>query len=394
MIHYARVIMACVGELWAIDEAKLHEITAFLMLKAEGGMVAPEDLARITQKQQREVAAAPGDIALLPVFGTLAPRMNMMADLSDGGGTSMMQLAATFRAALADPGIKAIVFDHDSPGGTAAGTGELAAEILDSRGVKPIIAQINHTSASAAYWLASAADEIVVTPGGQAGSLGVYRIHEDVSKMLEQKGIKPTIIASDGSPFKVEDTNTQPLSAEALAHHKERVNQVFDRMVRSIAEGRGTTLTAVRDRFGQGRMFGAEELMSRGMADRIDTLEATLERFGSGAFNPVANATRAQVREAAACVDGGKELIAKVKAGGQPSRRELEHGIKGLAVAVGETLSNSEAEAAVRLLQMPSSPGGQANPQTEPVVTVAAVANALAPGIADLLNHLRVPGKV
>lgn len=379
MIHYARVIMACVGELWAIDEAKLHEITAFLMLKAEGGTVAAEDLARITLKQEREVATAPGDIALIPVFGTLAPRMNMMGDVSDGGGTSLMQLAGTFRAALADPAIKAIVFDHDSPGGTAAGTGELAAEILDSRGIKPIIAQVNYTSASASYWLASAADEIVVSPSGEAGSLGVYRVHEDLSKMLEQKGIKPTIIASDGSPFKVEDTNTQPLSAEAVAYHKERVNQVFDRMVRAIADGRSTTLTAVRDRFGQGRMFGAEELLSRGMADRIDTLEGTLERFGSGEFNPVANSARA-TRLARA--QAGNVLVAKWKAGDPPSTRELQDGLRGIL-----GLSKSEAEQAVRLSFKGNAPGDPAQP-TEPAVTVADVEDlrlGLA-GISQLLH--------
>lgn len=361
MIH-ARVIMACVGALWAIQEEKLDQITAFLRLKLDGGTVSDEDLARaINQKTAREVADAPGSIAILGVYDTLAPRMNMMDDMS--GGTSLTQLSMAFRAALADPGIKAIVFDHNSPGGTVAGTGELAAEILQSRGTKPIIAQVNDLSASAAYWLASAADEIVVRPGAEAGALGVYRVHEDVSKMLEQRGIKPTIVKSDGSPFKVEAANIAPLNDDARAHIQERVNQQFDRMVRAIAEGRGTTLTQVRDRFGQGRVYGAEELVARGMADRIGTMEDTLERFGSGDFNPVAKANRAEARASA---EAGNVLIAKLKAGGQPSRRELEHGLKGLAAAAGETLSNSEVEAAVQLLQKPEAHGGRAATETEP----------------------------
>lgn len=342
MIH-ARVIMACADALWAIQEEKLEQITAFLRLKLDGGSVSAEDLARITKTTEREVAAAPGGIAVLPVFGTLAPRMNMMDDMS--GGTSLMQLGAGFRAALADPAVKAIVFDHDSPGGTVAGTGELADEIFNSRGVKPIIAHVNNLSASAAYWLGAAADEVVVTPGGEAGALGVYRVHEDISKMLEQRGIRPTIIRSEGSPHKVEAANIAPLGDEARQHIQDRVNQQFDRMVRAIAEYRGTTMTKVRDGFGRGRVFGAEELVSRGMADRIDTLEGTLERFGSGEFNPVANRNRgARMARAQAA----EALAAKLQdvAAGDPTIDEWE---EGLAAAFG--LSQKKRKRAVALLK-------------------------------------------
>jgi signal peptide peptidase SppA len=378
MIHYPHVIMACAGEIWAIQEEKLREITAFLMLKAEGGSVSPEDLARITQKQEREVAQSGGDVAILPVYGTLAQRMSLMGDIS--GGTSTMQLAAGFRAALADPGVKAIVFDHNSPGGTASGTGELAAEILDSRGAKPIIAQVNSLSASASYWLAAAADEVVVTPGGEAGALGVYRIHEDVSKMLEQKGVKPTVISADGAPYKTEGMDIAPLSDEARAFNQARVNQVFDRFVRSVADGRNTTLTNVRENFGKGRVFGAEELVSRGMADRIDTLEATLERFGTGSFNPVAKAARLQK---AARAEAGSVLLAKWKAGDLPSTRELEDGLRGIL-----GLSKSEAEQAVRLSFKGDAPGDPAR-KTESAVTGADVED-IRRGIADIRQLLTV----
>lgn len=364
MIH-ARVIMACAGALWAIQEEKLEEISAFLRLKLDGGAVSAEDLARITKGREREVAQQPGGVAVLPVHGTLAPRMNMFDDMS--GGTSLTQLSNGFRAALADPAVKAIVFDHDSPGGTVAGTGELAEEIFQSRGVKPIVAQVNDLSASAAYWLASAADEIVVRPGAEAGGLGVYRLHEDISKMLEQKGIKPTIIRSEATPFKVESADIMPLNTEAAAHIQGRVNQAFDRFANAVAQYRGQSRVAVRDRFGQGRVFGAEELVSRGMADRIDTLEGTLERFGSGEFNPVANAARARQIARAEAAD---VLIAKWKAGEPPSTRELQEGLRG---SLG--LSKAEAENAVRLSFKGIAPGEPAQQPTEPAITTAHVAD-------------------
>lgn len=377
MIHYPHIIMAAAGEVWAMQREKFDAIVDFLTLKAHGGDVSAEELARITKTQERQVAASDGQVAVLPVFGTIAPRMNLMTEIS--GGTSTMMLAGAFRQALADPNVKAIVFDHDSPGGLASGTGELASEILDSRGAKPIIAQVDHLSASASYWLASAADEIVVTPGGQAGSIGVYQLHEDVSKMLENKGVRPTIIRSSGSPHKVEANDFEPLTQDARDHIQQRVDQTFERMVRAIAAGRGATLSAVKDRFGQGRVFGAEELVSRGMADRIDTLEGTLERFTGGSFNPVAAAARSA---RAARAEAGNVLAAKLRAGDLPSTRELEDGLRGIL-----GLSKSEAERAVALCFKGNAPGDPAQHQTEPAVSVADLAE-LRRGMADIRRQL------
>jgi ClpP class serine protease len=61
-------------------------------------------------------------------------------------------------------------------------------------------------AASAAYWIATAADEVVVTPSGQVGSIGVFATHEDISKALDMEGIKVSLISAgkyktEGTPF-------------------------------------------------------------------------------------------------------------------------------------------------------------------------------------------------
>jgi signal peptide peptidase SppA len=374
MISYPHVIAACAGEIWALQEEKLREISAFLMLKARGGMAAAEDMARaIPGSRQREVAQAEGQIAVIPVYGVLAQRMNMMMEFS--GGTSMQMLAGAFRSALGDGNVKAIVFDHNSPGGTVAGTQELADEIYHSRGIKPIISQINSLSASADYWLAASADEVVVTPGGEGGGVGAYRIHEDVTKMLEQDGIKVTIIRSGEN--KIRDSGYEPLSQSAAEHQQLRVDQAGDAFIRSLARSRSTTLSTVRDRFGAGLMFGAEELVSRGMADRIGTLEETLERFGSGPFNPVANASRASTAARAKAMETVKSKLA---AGDQLSTRELEEGLRGIL-----GLTRSEAEAAVSLSKGTS----QGDPGTQAVPISAAPVVEMRQGLAGLSQLLK-----
>src|SRR6266568_6250710 len=275
-MRYPHLLMAAAGEVWALQREKLETVSDFLLFQARGGKYSDAEIeARIGPgRAQQKPADAPGSISIIPVYGLLAQRMNIMTDIS--GGTSMETLASDLRAALADPDVRTIILEFDSPGGTVRGTQELAAEIHDSRGVKPIIAHINSLAASAAYWLASQADEVVVTPSGEAGSIGVYTIHEDVSKMLEQEGIKPTIIKAGRN--KLEDHPYGPLSEEAAATIQARVDQSYNTFVRAVARGRRVSVGTVNDRFSQGRMFGAEELVQRDMADRVATLPQTLER--------------------------------------------------------------------------------------------------------------------
>jgi signal peptide peptidase SppA len=285
---YAHVIMACAGEVWALERGKLESVVAFLAFKARGGQFSEEDIqARIAPPptSPSQPADARGAIAILRVYGVLAQRLNVVTKIS--GGTSMEVLAADLRAALSDTATKAIVLDFDSPGGTVSGTAELGQEIYDSRGVKPIIAQVNSQAASAAYWLACQCDEIVVTPGGRAGSIGVYTIHEDISKMLEKEGVATTMISA--GKYKTEGNPYGPLGEEAAATIQARVDQSYTAFVQAVARGRRVRVAAVNDRFGQGRMFGAEELVARGMADRVATLPQTLERFGVS-VHPVATA--------------------------------------------------------------------------------------------------------
>ena len=289
-MQYLHILLACAAEPWALEREKLREVSQFLVFKAEGGALSAEEIrGRISQQTEQQVARSEGDVGILPVYGVLAQRMNMLSDISGGSSTEL--IAAQFRSMLADSNVKAIILDVDSPGGTVYGTVELAQEIYNSRGIKPVIAQVNSTAASGAYWLASQADEIVVTPSGQAGSIGVYRIHEDVSKMLKKSGVKTTIVKAGEN--KIEDNPLEPLSDSALEAMQARVDESYRAFVGAVARGRNVSRAAVLDRFGQGRMFGASDLVNRGMADRIATLPETLERFGGGVVNPVASQARA-----------------------------------------------------------------------------------------------------
>lgn len=280
---------------WAILPSAFEAILEVVDHWAAGASLTPEQLAARIEAARRSPApaVAPGAIAVLPVYGVLSQRVGMLTDIS--GGTSYEGLGADFRQVAADPNIAAIVFDVDSPGGSVFGLQEIADAIHASRGRKPIVAVANGLAASAAYWLASQADELVVAPGGQVGSIGVIAKHDDISGMAEKAGVKRTFVTA--GRFKAEGNEFQPLDDEARAEMQGKVDAYYDTFVRTVARGRSASLSDVRSNFGEGRLLLGKKAVSVGMADREATLQATIDRLA-------ARAMRAAGARAEGTIDG------------------------------------------------------------------------------------------
>lgn len=286
-MKYMNIMLACAAEPWALEKSKLISVANFLRFKAAGGHYSGEEVARITQKAEKEIRKSEGAIGVIPIQGVIGERMNLLDDIS--GGTSTELISKQFRAMLNDDAIKAIILDVNSPGGVARSVEEIAQEIYDARGIKPIVAQVNTCAASAAYWIASQADEVVVTPSGHAGSIGVYTIHEDISELLAKEGIKETLIYA--GEFKVSGNSFEPLADEAKSIMQQHVDELAVSFTKGVARGRNASVKQVNDRFGQGMMFGAVELVERGMADSIATMSETMARFGID-LNPALSRAR------------------------------------------------------------------------------------------------------
>jgi len=255
---------------WAILPSKLDEIVDFMAYKAQGGSISVEEVAqRFGTNRERSERKRQGQVAILPITGTLSHRMDLMSAAS--GGASYQGLTEVFRSLVNDPDIDAIVLDVDSPGGSVSGVDELADEIYQARGTKPITAVANALMASAAYWVASAADEIVASPSAMLGSIGVMAAHEDRSAMLEKLGVDMTIVSA--GKYKAENNPFEPMSEEGRAEIQKRVDESYGRFVDAVALHRGVRAETVRNGFGEGRVVGAEEAVALGMADRVGTLD-------------------------------------------------------------------------------------------------------------------------
>jgi len=274
--HVLRYVM---DQPWAIQREKLQAIMTMLARHDAGVKLTEEQLrAAVGNPPPRPAPSVAEAIAVVPLYGTITQRADMLTDMS--GGTALTRWAKGFRQLAADPGIKAIVIDVDSPGGTIYGVPEMADEIFAARNAaRPIVAVANSLAASAAYWLASQADEIVATPGGDVGSIGVYTVHEDWSKALEEAGIAVTFISAGEG--KTDGNDAEPLSDEARVKLQKRVDQAYGLFTKQVARGRGVSTDVVRKEW-KAELYGAQEALSLGQADRVATLEETLARLSSG----------------------------------------------------------------------------------------------------------------
>lgn len=267
---------------WAITPTMLQTVRGILAERIAGDIPdADEVTRRVAASRELQAAGARqgggmvGSVAVLPVYGVLMQHANLMTEMS--GGTSTDSVARALRALVADPAVGTIIMDFDSPGGGVYGVAELSDEIYRARATKRVVAVANSSADSAAYWVASAASEVVVTPGGEVGSIGVYMLHEDWSGAYELAGVKPTLVKYGEN--KGEGLDAMPLDATALEHFQKRVNQYGEMFTDAVARNRGVPRSVVLRDFGQGMVFGAHDAVRLGLADRVETLDETIARY-------------------------------------------------------------------------------------------------------------------
>lgn len=287
-MKYDNILNAINSNVWLIQPAKMDIILAYMEARIKNGDM-PEVEARAASKF-RNVG---GDIAIMDLSGTMSQRMGIMDAAS--GGTSTEAFGNKFDELANDPRIKAIVMNVDSPGGTAFGCEELSNKIRAARKPdRPIIAVANSLMASAAYYVASAADEVIATPGGQVGSIGTILVHTDISKSNEENGIVKTIVKAPAN--KGEANPFEALNEGDKAALQDTVDQYYEMFVGAVAVNRGITAAKVKSDFGGGRLLTARDALKAGLIDRVSTLDDVVARLRGGEEKGFNRRAKAQKR--------------------------------------------------------------------------------------------------
>ena len=245
----------------------------------------PMDMAAF---QRPARTATPEGIAVIPIHGSLVKRALGMDAAS--GLTSYSEIASMLDAALADPQVRGILLDIDSPGGEASGSFELSRRVREVAAVKPVWAVANDAAYSAAYALAASAQRLFVTETGGVGSIGVIALHVDQSVKDAKDGYRFTAITAGA--HKNDYSPHEPLSDTARTELQGEVDRLYTLFTDHVAAMRGLDIGAVRAT--EAGLFFGNQAVTQGLADGVQTLDATLTEFHQ--FIHARNHSPSQVR--------------------------------------------------------------------------------------------------
>jgi ClpP class serine protease len=276
---------------WALLPEQLIELQAIYATHLRGEKIdigaIEARLGRTLVNEQRDYTVEQGTVGLFELSGVMAPKANLLMQVS--GGVSTQMAAQQVRAMRTDPRVRSAILALDSPGGSVLGTPAFAEEVRLLAAEKPTVALSRGTMASAAYWVGSAANAVLIEGvTDQIGSLGVYQ-------RLSIEPAEPGKLEMVRGKYKRLSINGEAPGAEQLAYHEAQLDHMYAVFVQAVASNRGTTADDVLERMADGRVFIGQQAIDAGLVDGISTIDALIEQM---AADPSAYAQRRRVRPA------------------------------------------------------------------------------------------------
>lgn len=181
-----------------------------------------------------------------------------------------IRMVRAIREARTDDKIKAVVLRVNSPGGSALASDVIWREIQLCRNVKPVVVSMGDLAASGGYYISCNASRIFAQPNTITGSIGVFGVLPNVSRMLEKKlGITlDTVNTNKYSDFA---SGLRPLTPKEQEYIQASVEKVYDTFTRRVAEGRKMRQEEV-DSIGQGRVWAGADALKLGLVDELGGL--------------------------------------------------------------------------------------------------------------------------
>lgn len=257
------------NQLWALERDTAPVVLNSLYRESVPALAGQKPEAFLTPAHEECVAPAPYEekdgIAIISVPGVIerAPRFSCFSGSRLSVGQN--EIEGALYAALADASVSGILLSLDSPGGTAAGTKELADAIYEASKVKPCAAYADGLCASAAYWLASATGRVFAPVTAQVGSVGIVAVLTDWTKAAESAGIVFSVLTSGrlkaaGSPYK-------SLTDEERALFQTQLDQLHTIFKADVRARMG--VSAPDEAWAEGQTLLAQDALALGLVSEI-----------------------------------------------------------------------------------------------------------------------------
>lgn len=336
-------------QLWACEETALVE---YLSKRERFDLAAIERATQaffgsIPKSTKPQILSVSNGVATIKIAGVLSPNGPDIIDRLFGfEGTAYGDIITAIESSVDDPNVQSIRLAINSPGGDVEGVDETRATIAAAARQKPVVALNTGRVASAAYWLASAADEIVATsPANMTGSIGVVAVAIDRTDRDRKYGV--VTVVSKNAPDKRPDLQTES-GISVLQDQVDAIERVF---TARVSEGRGVSIETVERTFGRGRMLIASDpdaskptALSVGMIDKVESNFGASLKPGRAEVAAIEGADlSAETNDEPPCAAEGETMSEELKA----KIAELEKELGNTGAAQEELRSRMAAVAPI-----------------------------------------------
>jgi signal peptide peptidase SppA len=209
-------------------------------------------------------------IGVIPCVGVIGKNLSPIEKMM--GAVDVNELSDAIDAFAGNPDVQKIALQVSSPGGTVTGIEELANKVRSVG--KPTMAYTDSEMCSAAYWIASAADKVTVSPSSTVGSVGVYIAIPDYSAAAEMAGIKMVVIKS--GKFKGAGIEGTSLDESQLANLQESVDTIHGEFKSAVNMKR----KMVKADAMEGQTFSGKQAAAQGLVTGLaDSFSEALRSF-------------------------------------------------------------------------------------------------------------------
>lgn len=165
--------------------------------------------------------------------------------------------------------IKAIVVRVDSPGGAVAPSQEIYAELKKLKPQKKIVVSMGTVAASGGYYIASAADKIVASPGTITGSIGVIMKNFGLQDLIKWAHVENRVIKT--GKFKDAGDSFREMTLEEKAYLRTIIEDMYTQFKDDVAGQRGFSAEKMEE-LAQGRIYTGKQALEAGLVDQLGTI--------------------------------------------------------------------------------------------------------------------------
>ena len=253
---------------WAIYEPSLQSLKAIAEQVNINVHMSGEPSAVVAAVGGLSAITNSDGIAVIELQGTLLKHSS-----SFSANTSTAEARRLVRAAKNDPDVSGVLFRIDSPGGTVAGTDDLAADIRSLQSTKPTMAFIEDLGASAAYWLAAQTGTVFSNASAIVGSIGVLTVVYDLSRKADAENITVHVIKA--GEMKGAGVPGSVITDDQLAEWQKLIDSFYADFISAVATGRNIPKARARE-LADGRVHTGQVAADLGLTDGVRSLDDAL----------------------------------------------------------------------------------------------------------------------